>query len=60
MEQKTPRLYPSAPQESSDFEKRLEKKLKDVNRLNNSITNLKKLIDYFEDKNCKSKEKYGK
>ena len=30
MEQKTLRLYPSAPEENNDLEQRLEKKLNDV------------------------------
>ena len=53
MEQRSDRLYPSAPQ---DFylEKRLEKRSNDVNGLNNSINNITELITYFKDKNNKS------
>ena len=60
MEQKTNRIYPSAPLENNDPEKRLEKKLKDVNSFNNHINNTKELITYFKDKNKKSKKKYKK
>ena len=59
MEQKTERLYPSAPiLENIDLEQRSEKKLNDVNSFNNHINNIKEMITYFEDKNHKSKEKY--
>ena len=59
MEQKTDKLYPSAPLvENIDLEKRLEKKLNDVNSFNNHISNIKELITYFKDKNIKSKKKY--
>ena len=51
MEQKTTKLYPSAPLESNDLEQRLEKKLFDVNSLNNSISNTKELISFCKDKN---------
>ena len=58
MEQKTDRLYPSAPLlENIDLEKRLEKKIKDVNSFNNHINNIKEMITYFKDKNHKSKKK---
>ena len=59
MEQKCDKLYPSAPiLENIDLEKRLKKKITDVNRFNNHINNLKEMITYFKDKNHKSKKKY--
>ena len=60
MEQKCDRLYPSIPFENRniDLEKRLEKKLNDVNSFNNHINNIKEMITYFKDKNHKSKKKY--
>ena len=43
METKTERLYPSAPLlENIDLEKRLEKRINDVNSFNNHIKTLKK------------------
>ena len=58
METKTERLYPSAPLlENIDLEKRLKKKINDVNSFNNHINNIKGMITYFEDKNHKSKKK---
>ena len=54
MEQK---LYPSAPLlENIDLEKRLEKKINDVNSFNNHINNIKAMIIHFKDKNNKSKK----
>ena len=58
MEAKTDRLYPSAPPENIDLERRLEKKLNDVNSFNNSINNIKEMITNFKDKNHKSKKRY--
>ena len=59
MEAKTDRFYPSAPLlENIDLEKRLEKKINDVNSFNNHINNIKEMITYFKDKNNKSKKKY--
>ena len=59
MEAKTDKLYPSAPLlENIDLEKRLEKKINDVNSFNNHISNIKEMITYFKDKNNKSKKKY--
>ena len=56
MEQKCEKLYPSAPLlENIDLEKRLEKKINDVNNFNNHINNIKEMITYFKDKNNKSK-----
>ena len=59
MEQRTDRLYPSAPLEKNDLEQRLEKKL-NVNSFNNSNNNIKDMITYFKDKNYKSKNIYEK
>ena len=59
MEQKTDKLYPSAPLlEIIDIEKRLEKKINDVNSFNNHIKNIKEMITYFKDKTNKSKKRY--
>ena len=59
MEQKTEKLYPTAPLlENIDLEKRLEKKINDINSFNNHINNIKEMITYFKDKNNKSKKKY--
>ena len=59
MDQKTDRLYPSAPiLKNIDLEKRLEKKINDVNSFNNHINNIKEMITYFKDKNNKSKKRY--
>ena len=59
MEQKCDKLYPSAPLlENIDLEKRLEKRINDVNSFNNHINNIKKMITYFKDKNNKSKKRY--
>ena len=56
MEQKCDKLYPTAPLlENIDLEKRLEKKINDVNSFNNHINNIKEMITYFKDKNHKSK-----
>ena len=61
MEQKTDRLYPSAPIiENIDLEKRLENKINDVNSFNNHVNNIKEMITYFKDKNRKSKRRYKK
>ena len=58
MEQKCDRLYPSAPLKNIDLEQRLEKKINDVNSFNNHISNIKEMINYFKDKNNKSKTRY--
>ena len=59
MEEKCEKMYPSAPLlENIDLEKRLEKKINDVNSFNNHINNIKEMITYFKDKNNKSKKKY--
>ena len=55
MDQKTDRLYPSAPLENIDLEQRLERKINDVNSFNNHINNIKEMITCFKDKNQKSK-----
>ena len=57
MNQKTDRLYPSAPLEKNVLEQRLEKKLKDANSFNSHIKNIKEIITYFQEKNYKSKKK---
>ena len=52
-------MYPSAPLlENIDLEKRLEKKINDINSFNNHVKNIKEMITYFKDKNNKSKMKY--
>ena len=59
MEQKCDRLYPSATLlENIDLEKRLEKKINDVNSFNNHVNNIKEMITYFKDKIHKSKKRY--
>ena len=59
MEQKCEKLSPSAPLlENIDLEKRLEKKINDVNSFNNLINNIQEMITYFKDKNNKSKKRY--
>ena len=59
MEQKCDRKYPTAPLlENIDLEKRLEKKINDVNSFNNHVNNIKEMVTYFKDKNHKSKKKY--
>ena len=59
MEAKIDKLYPSAPLlENIDLEKRLEKKINDINNFNNHISNINEMITYFKDKNNKSKNKY--
>ena len=59
MDQKCDRLYPTAPLlENIDLEKRLGKKINDVNSFNNHIINIKEMITYFQDKNNKSKKRY--
>ena len=53
------KLYPTAPLlENIDLEKRLEKKINDVNSFNNHINNIKEMITYFKEKNNKSKKRY--
>ena len=53
------KLYPSEPLlENIELEKRLEKKINDVNSFNNHIINIKEMITYFKDKNHKSKKRY--
>ena len=59
MEQKCDKLYPSAPLlENIDLEKRLEKKINDVNSFNNHVNNIKEMITYFKDRNNKSEKRY--
>ena len=54
-EQKTDRLYPSATlgNKHDDLERKVEERLSDAIRYNKSINNIKELITYFNDKNCK-------
>ena len=47
MNQKSDKLYRSAPLEKIDFEQRLEKKLNDVNSFNNHINNINEINDYL-------------
>ena len=57
--QKQINYTPSAPLlDNIDIEKRLEKKISDVNSFNNHINNIKEMITYFKDKNNKSKKRY--
>ena len=57
MDQKCERLYPSTPLlENIDLEKRLEKKINDVNSFNNHVNNIKEMIIFFKDKNHKCKK----
>ena len=59
MEQKCDKLYPSAPLlQNIDLEKRLEKKINDVNSFNNHINNIREMITFFKNKNHKSKKRY--
>ena len=60
MEQKTERLYASAPLGISGLEQRIQKKLNVVNSFKNSTNNLTEIIIYFKDKNNKSKKRYKK
>ena len=60
MDQKTDRLFPSAPLENIDIEQRLEKKINDVNSFNTHINNIKEVITDFKDENNKSKKRYKK
>ena len=61
MEQnKTDRFYPSEPLENFDLERRLKRKLNDVNSFNNHINNIKEMITYFRDKNHKSEKSLKK
>ena len=59
MDQKCDKLYPSAPLlENIDLEKRLEKKINDVNSFNKHVNNIKEMITFFKDGNNKSKKRY--
>ena len=57
MEQTCEKLYPSAPFENknNDLKQRLEQKLNDVNSFDNHINKIKEMIQYYKDKNNKSK-----
>ena len=56
MEQRTDSLYPSVPfaNINIDLEQRLEKKLNDVSKFNNSIDNIKEMITFFKHENSRS------
>ena len=60
LEQKTLKLYQSAPLENNDLEQRLEKKLNDMSNFNNSGNNIKEMITYFKDENHYYEKKYKK
>ena len=53
----TLRLYQSRLLEKIDIERRLQKKMNDVNKFNKSIKNIKENITNFKVKNYKSKMK---
>ena len=55
---KTRRLYPYIPLENNNLERRLEKKLGDVNCFINSVNKIKKMVCYFKDENFQSKKQY--
>ena len=56
MEQKCEKLYPTAPLlENIDLEKRLEKKINDVNSFNHHVNNIKETITYFKTKTLNQK-----
>ena len=59
MDQKTNRIYPSAPlkNKNDDLEHRIEKRVSDGNSFNIHINNIKELITYFKEKNNKSKKR---
>ena len=57
MEQKSDRLYPSAPLENIDLQQRLEKRINNVTSFNNHINNIEEMITYFKKKNKNSKKK---
>ena len=58
MDQKCDRLYPSAPFKNDDLERRIEKRLSDVNSVFNHNNSIKEMITYFKDKNYKSEKNY--
>ena len=60
MEQKTDRLYTSAPLDNIDLEQRLQRNIDGLNSFNNSINNLREMSTYLKDRNNKSKNKYKK
>ena len=55
MDQKCDRLYPSAPLQNIDLEKRLEKQLNDVTSYNIHFNNIKEMITYFKGKTINQK-----
>ena len=56
MEQKTDRIYPSAPFENNDSEQRLEKKVCVVKSFINPINSIEEKTIYIKDKNNKPKK----
>ena len=54
MDQKSDRLYPSAPLQNNGLEQRVEKKLNNVDSFNNHINNIKEMITYFKNEKHKS------
>ena len=52
-------IPPAAPLENIDLEQKLERKMKDVNSIDNH-NNIQEMITYFKDKNHKSKKKNKK
>ena len=58
MEQRTEGLFAFVPFEKNiELEQRFEKKLYDVNSFNITISNIKEMITFFEDKNKNQKRK---
>ena len=55
MDQKSDRLYPSAPLENIDFGKKIEKKINDVNSFNTHINNIKAIITFSKIKTSNQK-----
>ena len=58
MEQKTDRIYTTAPLENINFEQILKKKINIGNSFKNHKNNIKEMITYFRDKIYKSKKKF--
>ena len=56
MEQRTDRLYPSAPLEKPDLEQRLGRKINDVISFKSSVNNIKEIIACFKDEKQIEKE----
>ena len=60
MEQKRPRLDPSAPPKNVDLQKRSQNNLNHVKSFFNSFNNFKEMTTYFFEKNHKPKKNYKK